>query len=218
MSKQTIIISITAGVALCFLLASLFVSYQQNQLALMLQVNIAEQEKTLIAISEITDRNGADAIAEAIIRDCSSSNRNRFESLLNDLGTLDVTQLVEVESLFDACASFFAERKAIMVSRLEREYQIYTDYIALYALVDKSDARQAYPLEDWSEIVTLEKQRRDLLTEQVAIQGSIISALQSGTPNQNEFEANLVRASQISQAAASLNSSIDDVRQRLNNI
>lgn len=218
MSKRKTFISIALGAALCVLLASLFVSYKQSELTLRLQVNIVEQEKTLIAISETTDRNGADAVAESIIRDCSPENRNRFETLLNNLGSLSAPELVEVESLFDACASFFSERKAIMVARLEREYEIYVDYVDLYKIVDNSEANKLYPLEDWAEIVALEKQRRDLLTEQVSIQGSIINSLQSGDVDQNEFEASLVRASQISQEAATLNRSIDEVRQRLNDI
>jgi cell division protein FtsL len=205
-------------IAIALFAASLYMTFHTRELSNTLQLRISEQEKTLTALSEITDRNGADTVAEAIVRDCSSDNRGRFEELLNRLGTLTSTELSELDALFDGCASFFAERKALMVARLEREFEVYRSYVNLLSLVDQNRVQSSYSVEAWQDFVALEKQRRDLLQEQVTIQGEIISSLRSGPVMNDEIEAKLVRAAQINQEAAQLNGQIDEARRELNQL
>jgi len=215
-TKTFFIVVITLVSAL--LLSSMYTHYKERELSLLLKHKILEQDKTLISLSEISDANGVDEVTESIIRDCESSKRARFEQLLNKLNLISESELSELEALFDVCAPFFSERKAMMVARLEREFEVYADYVGLLKVIEEAEAELLYPVNDWSEIVALEKSRRDLLLEQVQIQGTIIEAIKSSTQNSDEFQAMLVRAAQVSQEAATLNRSIDDVRQRLNSI
>lgn len=201
--------------AIVFLGASYYVTQLKEEVALIMQVRIAEQEQTLAAIAEITDQNGADSVAADIIRDCPADSRIRFESLLNRLGSLSGAELVEIESLFDACASFFSERKAIMVARMEREFEVYRDYVDLYTKLDVRTVPTQYQVSDWEKLTQLEKRRGDLLREQVAIQATIIAALQEGLSITSDLEKELVRAQQITQEAGALNQQIDTVRQEL---
>lgn len=215
-SKPYLSIALTLAAAL--LLASAYLAYHSRELGATLALKIADQEKTLAVLSEITDRNGADSVAEAIVRDCSLENRRRFEELLNRLGELNQRELVEVDTLFDGCAAFFAERKALMVARLEREFEVYRSYVELLAMVEQQRGQLLHAVSAWEEVVNLEKQRRDLLQEQVAIQGSIITTLRSGPLVTNEIEDELVRAAQINQEAAQVNGRIDEARRALNQL
>lgn len=218
MKSSRIAIIITVTLALALLLAGVYVNYLQRELSLLLQLKIVDQEKTLVSLSEITNRNGADAVAETIIKDCDPANRARFEELLNTLSTLNGGELSELDSLFSACASFFAERKAVMVSRLEREFEVYEGYIELYATVDDADAIISYPTEDWRQIVALENERKELLQEQLVIQAQVITSIKNGDRQSDSFQSLLVRASQINEESAAVNSEIAVVRQRLNDI
>lgn len=211
----TIVLVITAFV---FLGASVFVQQSQKQLALSLQVKIVEQEKTLTTLAELTDQNRADSVAESIIRDCSTSNRERFEDLLNRLATLSTVELNEIDKLFEACAGFFAQRKAIMVSRLQREFEVYRDYVSLYAQLDGRAPVIEFPVAIWERLTLLEQERGALLNEQVEIQAEIIDNLQLVVPAQDDLEEKLVRAQQVAARVADLNKSIDEVRTELQDV
>ena len=69
-----------------------------------------------------------------IISDCP--NRVKFETLLDTLATLKHNDLVRTQQLFESCGSFYSERKAVMVSRLERELDVLKDNIAFLIILD----------------------------------------------------------------------------------
>ena len=128
---------VVAGFVVCgviFYGVSLYIQSQQAEYVSMMELLITKQEKTLVSLAEVTDRNGADSVVSGIIKDCEIDDRQKFDELLGNLKNLNRTQLVEVDQLFDGCGGFYAETKALMTARLQREYEVYSDYVALLTL------------------------------------------------------------------------------------
>jgi len=169
-----------------FYATSAYVHTQQAEYVAQMELLIAKQEATLISIAEVTDRDGADAIVSAIVKDCDLPEREKFDDLLSRLGSLNRTQLVEVGQLFNACGNFYAERKAVMVARFVREFDVYRDYINLLTIVDSRTDTVTYPVEKWSELVQYEIQRSELSDDLVRIQDEIIQSLLADVPVQSE--------------------------------
>ncbi len=171
-------------------------------------------EKTLVQIqslAETTDRNGADALTERIISDCP--RRTEFENLLNGLNTATRRDLISAQQLFESCGAFFAERKALMVSTLEREYRILdSDLVLLETLRDLTPEETAF--RKWKDLVALEEERSALLNEQTTIQAEIIELLIEGGGNTRIQE--LVRQAQdVGQSLTVVDSQIDTLRTNL---
>lgn len=195
---------------------SYYVEEREAEIVDKIITEVNEQEQRLRNIAEITDRNGADEVVEAIIRDCSIENRARFDSLLDRLGTLGPQELNETQDLFDACARFYASRKAVMVSRLEREYEVYRDMVDMLRIVDDSITVERYQVNDWERLVSLEQKRSDIYEEQVNIQQKIITALIAGeTVSSENIQALLARAQNINEEAMVVNQQIDTLRSQL---
>lgn len=205
-----------ASVALVFFAASYFVEEREKEIVSGITIEIVKQEKTLSNIAEITDRNGADAVVESIILDCPGPSRVRFDELLDRLGTLNNAELQEIDSLFNACARFFAERKAVMVARMEREFEIYKSLVDLLSVVDDAIAVQEYKITDWQELVRLEKQRSKIFSDQVDVQRTIITALRSGSlVGSEDIQRLLSDAQNITEQAVVTNQQIDGLRKKL---
>jgi len=169
-----------------FYCVSLYVQAQQAEYVSMMRLLVSEQETTLVSIAEVTDRNGADAIVASIVNDCVTKDRQRFDTLLGSLGELSQAELVEVNQLFGACGNFYAERKALMVARLHREFEVYEDYVRLLDVVDSRSESIVYPVAMWAELTALESQRSTLSSELVMIQKDIILALLDGVSIQSK--------------------------------
>ena len=86
------------------------------------ETNINNQLEIMESLAVETNRNGADEVVSKIITDCPK--RAEFEGLLERLEALKHKDLITAQQLFDSCGGYYAERKAVMVSRLEREYEI----------------------------------------------------------------------------------------------
>lgn len=195
---------------------SYYVADTQEETKLLLTTRIAEQEKTLITLAELTDRNASDATVSSIIVDCSAEDRGRFDELLNQLGSLGQSGLLEIETLFAACADVEANRKAIMVARLEREFGVYSDYVNLHQTLDGRSTTILFPTETWRQLIDFEKQRSELLSEQVQIQGDIIVALQDGlSPSSETIRERLTTARAVVESFSVLDVQIDELRTSL---
>lgn len=206
-------------VFLTFLAASIYVKDVQSEYALKTQVKIAEQETKLASIAELTGRDGADAVVEEIIKDCNPENRQQFDSLLSKLAELNAVELKEIEQLFNTCGNFYAERKAVMVAKLAREYEVYLDFIEILSLIDEKAEKVTYDVEGWGSLVALEKNRSELSTELVTIQGRIIDELRKQTPiSSDEMQLLLVDGKMTKDELISVSSDIDDLRQEILNI
>ncbi len=151
--------------------------YNQRELETIIMVSLEGKRAYLHELALITDSNGADEAIGRIVVDCG--RRSEFESLLISLATLSKKELVTLQGLFESCGSFYAERKALMVEKLERELESYTEYLSLLAILT-TNKRSIYEETKWVELVSLEKERSTLLTDQMVLQEKIISALISG--------------------------------------
>lgn len=164
-------------VALAVSLGAFVAHYNQERVVATMYAQLDAQRAILYELALITDRNDADEVISKIINDCP--RRAEFESLLNQLGTLSKKELVTVQNLYESCGGFYAERKALMVSRLVRELDVAKQLYALLVLVDGT-VPEAYQLEVWESLTQLEQSRSELLTNQSEIQSRIITLLISG--------------------------------------
>jgi hypothetical protein len=181
--RQVIIGLLAAGVLLYIvqLYTNATVETKLEAASLALEANIAEQEVVLVTIADLAKQSGADEITEQIVVDCSAAERQRFESLLDKLsGTITRTELLELDSLFFACGSFFADRKAVMVARLIREVAVYRDYIALRNRVLSADTVDEERVLLWQRIADDELMLSSDFNKLVDLQRDIIMALLAG--------------------------------------
>ena len=202
------------GVGILFFGVSSYVHTKQAEYVSMMKVLIAQQETTLISIAEVTDRNGADAVVAGIIEDCDADERLAFDDLLGRLGSLHRLELVEVDQLFSACGNFYAQRKALMIARLDREYQVYADYVALLNVVDSKAQDISYPTQKWSDLVGMELQRSELSSQLVVIQENIIDGLRAGASVQSEeLHTEVTNAQEAKDTLSYLGVKIDTLRE-----
>ncbi len=197
-------------IAISITLAAWFSHTATADAARILETRITAQADVMERIATVTDSNGADPAIAAIITDCPK--RAEFEILLGRLGTLQHKDLIEVQKLFDSCGNFYAERKALMVSRFERELEIYNEYVTLLKELDEH-AEEKSQSSLWGSFVANERARSELLTEQTIIQGNIIQLLISGAVASSKSVVEQVnRAREIQESLAVLDRQIDDVR------
>ena len=180
------------------------------------EVQILSQEAVLFELADRTDRNEGDAVVNAIIKDCST--REAFEDLLSTIGTLGYADLLRLEGYYDGCASFYAERKAMMVARLEREAEVLEQYNAFLAAV-APERVNTINLNDWQTLVTLERDRSDGLNDQVRIQRAIITELLSGKARTGEEITSLLQeASSVAERLEVAGAQIDTLRESLSRL
>lgn len=213
------IVGVSVFVGVVFFTASYFSNEREKDMVAAISLQIVEQEKTLLSIAEITSRDGMDAIGESVIVDCKSSDRSKFDTYLSELDTLSYTQLEETENLFDKCAHFYAQRKAMMVARMEREYEAYDDLVHLLSIVDDDISVASYNSKTWKQLVELEERRRDLYAEQVTIQKDIITALKEGISiKDNELQTLMVDAQNVKGELATIDKKAKELRMTLANL
>ncbi len=171
-----------AGILLAFaylggiLIAKERLSDLRNELLLQ-----ASEQRTLLAtIAEITARNGADETTERIVKDCSLDERTQFDALLGrlDKGLLK-NELITLERLFGRCGSFYAERKSVMVARLEREVEIYENYTTQLEQIGGVSVED-FQVAEWKQLVADENTQRVEFSTLVDLQDRIISSLLEG--------------------------------------
>ncbi len=208
-----IVVALVAG----FFTVKLAVKERLHELQLQTQVQIEGQRTLLTSIAEITARNGADELTERIIKDCSISERNRFDELLSGLDKgLTRAELVELERLFGRCGSFYSERKAIMVSRLSREHEILQILVNQLSELTGKDTSEEYKLALWKELVNLEQKQSELFSSLVSQQDKIITTLISGQiASSAEIATILQETKTIQQSLTVANSQAASVRSEL---
>ena len=196
------------------LYVSWYVHSVQENIKVTTQLKIAEQKKVLGVLFEVINNDGADAVVEAIIKDCSIENREHFDTQLGNLANLKGQELVEMEQLFNACGNFFSERKAVMVARLQREYEVYLDLIEIFSAIDSNVEELTHNAGSWGTLVELETKRSVLSTKLVAIQGSIIDSLQVNVSiNSDQMQATLVEGQRMKEELRVLSGEINQLRQ-----
>ena len=218
-SKKKIILLFSVGMFICLLCASLYIKQKQSQIVALTELKIAEQETTLSSIALLTSKDGADSVVENIIKDCSPENRARFDEQLSQLQLLRGQQLVEMDQLFGACGNFFAERKAVMVARLEREFEVYKNLIEILTVADIRKDQTQYDQDSWEKLVMMEKNRSELSLKLVEIQGDIITALRTNISLSSDSMQNLlVDGQKTKESLVSLSLEIDTLTQEILNL
>lgn len=187
--------------------------YNQRHVETAIHTQLESQEKYMLALAVTTDRNGADAVIQETISDCA--RRDEYETLLGRLATLNKQELITVQNLFENCGNFFAERKALMVSKLEREIEIYTHTIELLETL-RSNPSAIARHDEWKQLIEHEKTRSALLTEQFTIQKKIITLLISGMSAQSTGVYTLVQdAQKVNELLIFNDTAIDILRESL---
>jgi hypothetical protein len=215
LTDRRVLALVFAVVFISVLASSLYIHESRKEYLINTKLVIANQEKELSVLAQLTADDGADAVVSSIIKDCSPENRSRFDTLLGSLGNLKGAELIEVKQLFDACGNFYAERKAVMASRLSREYETYSELIDLLATADARSAGE-YPRDAWGELIAKEEERSTLYTDLVSIQESIINELLAGHPVSAEsLQTLLVKGQKTRDSLDTLAGEITALRQRL---
>ena len=180
-TKNRTMLTLLGVVAAAVVIGAIVVSERLESYQSTVQLQIADQTALLTAIAERTARNGADTITESIVQDCEIEQRVRFNDLL---GRLDVgltrSELQEVDQLFAACANIQAQRKAVMVSRLNREIEVLDSYVAQLNSLVAFDQSDTYQLDVWNKLAEHEAVQSKSLKELVVAQKAIIDTLLAG--------------------------------------
>jgi len=216
-SNRRTIIALILGVITMYVLVTWFVDQKLQSLETELEMQIATQQTTLVALSVITARNSADATVEAIIKDCSSAERNRFDTLLGSLGkNLTRAELLELDRLFGRCADFFASRKGLMVAKLERELEIYQALITQRQQLSATSDTLQQQIEDWQALVEAEKKLSNGFNELVSLQDEIIQALLAGETSLSPVISDLLaNVSQVQDTLSVTNAQARTLRGKL---
>ncbi len=151
---------------------SWYVANQTAALTTMLDERISATYEIMVTIAVAAEGSGS--FDQQVISDCPAPTRERFDLLLGQLATLPVTELGELQSLFESCGDFPALEKAVLVSQLDREYRALREYVSLRTLVDGRSV-VSYPLETWVELINLERDRSQLFTRLVSIQRELLA-------------------------------------------
>jgi hypothetical protein len=204
-----LLIALMAGVtAILVIFSSWYIHNTLRSLESKLVENVREAQMSLAQLAEMTDRNDGDALTNKIISDCP--RRPEFEDLLNRLGSVSGKELLHAQQLFESCGSFYAERKALMVAELEREYEALDSSLSLL-----SDIRDLTPeevsLQKWQNLIELERKRSDFLSEQTQIQADIIALLIQGK-KQTELQELVRQAQNVGQSLSVTDAQIDELR------
>lgn len=199
--------------ALALCIGAGFSAYQKKHVVTYLENSISQNVADVLALAEITDRNGADEVTEQIIADCG--RREEYESYLIRLASLTKPELVTMQSLFESCGNFYGERKALMVTRLEQSVDRLKENITILSLLKDVGEYHAVS-EAFSNLVTLEQGRSSLLVELADIQQDIITHLISGASAQSSEVTSLVAyAKNVSESLDVSNHQIDALRSTL---
>lgn len=212
--ENHLLMTLTLGlVAGAIILGAWVADRNQQNAEQILFDRIQAEEKLMLTLATLTDHNGVDEAVENIVGDCT--RREEYESLLVSLQTLSKKDLISAQNLFENCGSFYVERKALMVAKLDREFQAYADFVSLLREF-REDSSSARTLKTWEELVSLEKNRSTLLRDQSQIQSQIITLLISGSTATSKDVVLLVReAGEMSELLGVVDHKIDELRKGL---
>ena len=200
-------------IAVALILGAWVADSNQKKVEEKIVEQIISAESGMLQLATLTDRNGADEDISQIVSDCS--RRTEYEELLTSLESLSKKDLVAAQNLFESCGKFYTERKALMVSKLEREFEIYSTFVSILKELreDKEIDRHAGL---WSNLITLEKDRSTFLSDQNHIQAKIITLLISGSTVSSKELVELIRdAGEINDLLGVSDHKIDALRASL---
>lgn len=135
---------------------------------------LARAREELRTLAALTNSNRADEEVASLLSDCSA--RGEYEEKMSRLGHSGPSELLSTRTLFLMCGDIDAERKRLMTLKLQHAF---SRLASLEQLLEAYGARDTYPelVAVWGDIVRLERERSQLFSEQVRLQGSIIEQL-----------------------------------------
>lgn len=202
--RRTVLSIVGLGV----LLLALITYIQINKY---LDAGLNQKEAEMSVLSLLIDRNAPTEKVSRIIRDCNE--RDRFDTLLGNLGNLKPTELNEAVSLFDACAGYTARVKQMSVFEFENTFAVYNELYKVEKMLRFYTGDRARVHSAWRELVELEDERSNYYEEQVSLQKEIMLALQSGEKNNSPAVTERVRKAEIlGQNLGQVDATIDALR------
>jgi len=177
-----------------------------------LGTRLDEKEIEMSSLSLSIDRNAPTEAVSKIIRDCSE--RDRFDTLLGNLGTLKSAEIRETLALFDACAAYSSRVKQLSVSEFTNVFSVYKELYKIEKMIRLYTGDRARAYSAWSELVLLETERSTYFTEQVTLQKEIIEALANGESSGTPAVTDRVKKAELlGQKLLQVNATIDALRE-----
>ncbi len=179
-------------VSVCVMVAGAYATKKQRLVERMLVREIVATHENLKGVSGLTESNGVDEEVALVLKECAL--QDVYEQAVGRLPSSTRVELERTKSLFYACGDHFALRKRLMVEKLKEHVADFSTYISWYGDVSgKSDYQELVSL--WRDMVSLEQERANLLSEQVVLQGVIID----GFLEKKTIKEELRRAEEIQQ-------------------
>ena len=177
----------------------------------------ANQSEQVDNLSKLIATEQADAITNRVVRDCEPQRRQQFDTLLSNLAVLNQSDLSQLRVLYGDCAGFFSDRRAILTSRLEREIEIFTNYVDLLSASGYDVTELSRRLSLYQDLAELEVERSELMSALVVTQADIIELLYAGETAQSDGVTELLKEAQNAKDTVQiLTIKSNDVRDQLN--
>lgn len=162
--------------------AALFVGQERlEEAAHAATLETRDQLTVLASLAEVMARGGADQVTEQVIKDCSSSERIRFDDLLGRLQVgLSRPELLELSRLFDRCGPFYSQQRAVMAARFLREVEMFKKAYDRQLLLAGEDSTAGLQVNEWQQLASLEQSQSEQLARLVELQRDIIAVLLEG--------------------------------------
>ncbi len=172
---RTVIVVGSLSALVVLILCSFFALQRLQQYQHIVTASQRSLEQSFLKRAEETDRNQFVEESKETVNECSK--RARFEELLSKLATLSVSERSELDILFPECGDYQVRLKNYLILSLERmssEYEIHKNYQE--ALL-KPSLKTSQVLGSMRATVARERERAQLMRQQVAIQADIIALL-----------------------------------------
>jgi len=193
-----------------------FVTERLSDITTTLDTEIAAQEDRLMEYAEALYRNTSLPGEEDVVSDCRLKHRNRFDSYLIRLENLPRADFPELQILFDACADYFAERKAVTLRNFEIELDKLRTLLLLRDQLSLTGGTAEKRIDAWTVLDELENKRYNILREQVSLQAEIINLLEEGASPSNEaVRQKMRRANEIKETGSVLVHEVNTARSAL---
>lgn len=181
---------------------------------------IKSQLAIVVGTADLTRQNAADQALERIIIDCNTTDRQRFDTLLDSLQkNISATELNELTILFYKCGYFYAERKGVMAARLGREIETLENLYALRNQIQPLAGTLATEIDTWKNIAVAEQKWASYSKDLVEEQGAIIDLLRAGkTTTSVEVATILAKATNARSQMEILGTQIQGYRQSIQSI
>ncbi len=197
-SQKTLLGGVLFGVISVYLLASTIAVYRVHSATQLLAAEIANYEAEIEEIVAVVHGSGLlDGVTDKV-RDCSSSDRAEFETLLSKLEDgLAQSELDDLSVLFDRCASVTADRRVMITLHLAAKLESLKTIIQARDLLTTQTAGHS-KIARYEELHHAEEAINKKLFELVDLQAEIIEALRGGLPlNSSEADTLRVKGGQI---------------------